>query len=92
MAKLENMLPYIVRDYLARTEKSQTELAQEAKLNPSTISNMLRKNPRRIDLDTVEALQKIIGFNENDLIKRMEEFTPVASEGDTKRRNAKRAK
>lgn len=75
VAKLKNRLPEIVKEWLdAQDPKvSITELAQRAKLNPSTLSYMLRSDPRRIDLNTVESLHDVIGFDLAEVIVEVED-------------------
>lgn len=70
---LRNKLPEIVQAWLdEHPDVSITKLAQMADVNPSTISVMLKNKPRRIDLDTVEALQKVIGFEWNDIAEKVD--------------------
>jgi DNA-binding Xre family transcriptional regulator len=70
---LKNRLPEIVQKWLDENGVSITKLAQQADINPSTLSIMLKKNPRRIDLDTVEKLRKVIKFELSDIIEEIGE-------------------
>lgn len=70
--RLKNKLPDLVQAYLDKNEgMSITKLAQLAGVNPSTLSVMLKRNPRRIDLDTVEALQSVLKFEISDIIEEI---------------------
>lgn len=71
---MRNRLPEIVKNWLAEhPDVSATRLAGMAGINPSTLTRMLNEEPRRIDLNTVEALMSVIDFKESEVIVRVED-------------------
>jgi hypothetical protein len=74
---LKSNLPYLVRKWLAEDEtRKQKDLAKEADISEGTLSRLLHSDHQRIDLDVAQKLQKIIKFDERDLVIRVREFAP----------------
>jgi predicted XRE-type DNA-binding protein len=71
--KLRSNLPNLVREYIQRTKIEQKVLAEKVGIDPSLLSRLLRSDGSKLDMDLATKFQDEIGFEESQLIRKVNE-------------------
>lgn len=71
--KLRSNLPNLVREYIKRTGVEQKALAEDVGIDPSQLSRLLRSDGSKLDMDMATEFQRVIKFEDHELIRKVAE-------------------